>query len=128
MIIWPIVCSIVGAINATPDNFISIGYGACYHYDSFNYSMHYEHIQVQGVVMTPARWRTTRMQPEQYVLVQYYNEGKKVSYYIGLGYNIGNRVVYSGGVKYSLNKYLSASAILYQSYMNHVVIGLNLEL
>ena len=90
--------------------------------------MHYEHIQVQGVVMTPARWRTTRMQPEQYVLVQYYNEGKKVSYYIGLGYNIGNRVVYSGGVKYSLNKYLSASAILYQSYMNHVVIGLNLEL
>ena len=128
MIVWPIVCTIVGVINASSENFVSIGYGVCYHYDSFNYSMHYEHIQLQGVVMTPARWRTTRMQSEEYFLIQYYSDGKVVNYYGGVGYNIGKGIVYSGGLKCNLNEYLSASAGVYQSNMNHIVIGLNLEL
>ena len=128
MTIWPIVCSIVGVINASPENFVSIGYGLCYHYDSFNYSMHYEHIQVRGVVMTPVRWKTPRMQSEEYILVDYYSDGDKINYYIGVGYNIENRIVYSAGIKYDIVDHLSASAIVYQSYMNHIVIGLNLEL
>ena len=125
---WVVICSLVGVINATPENFLSAGYGACYHYNSFNYSVHYKHIQVQAVVMTPARWRTMRMQTEEYLMLQYYSDNDKLNYYGGVGYNIGHQLVYSAGLKYNIAKHLSVSAVTYQSYMNHIVIGLNLEL
>lgn len=90
--------------------------------------MHYENVQLQMVVMTPARWRTMRMQPEQYVMVQYYNDEHAIVYFGGVGYNIGNRIVYSAGAKYYVTKHISTSVIVYQSFMNHVVVGLNVEL
>lgn len=119
----------VGSITASPEQFISAGYGLCYHYDSYNYSIHYEHIQVQAVVMQPARWRTMRMQPEQYLLLQYYSNGKKINYYAGCGVTNNGKLVTSAGVKKKLINNLSSSVGIYQLYnMNHIVIGLNLEL
>lgn len=90
--------------------------------------MHYENVQMQMVVMTPARWRTMRMQPEQYVMVQYYNDKHAIVYFGGVGYNIGNRIVYSAGAKYYVMKHISTSVVVYQSFMNHVVVGLNVEI
>ena len=119
----------VGAITATPEQFMSIGYGLCYHYDSYNYSVHYEHIQVQAVVMQPARWRTMRMQPEQYLILQYYSDNRKLNYYIGPGIKIDGGFVLSAAVKRKLTNNISSSIGIYQlQQMNHIVIGLNLEL
>jgi hypothetical protein len=119
----------VGAITATPEQFMSIGYGMCYHYDSYNYSVHYEHIQVQAVVMQPARWRTMRMQPEQYLMFQYYSDKRNLNYYLGPGIKIDGGLVLSAGLKKKLINNVSTSVGLYQlKRMNHIVIGLNLEL
>ena len=119
----------VGAITATPEQFMSIGYGMCYHYDSYNYSIHYENIQVQAVLMQPVRWRTMRMQPEQYLMFQYYSNNKNINYYIGPGIKLDGGIVLSSGLKKKLMNNLSTSVGFYQlKKMNHIVIGLNLEL
>ena len=122
-------CGMVGAITTTPEQFMSIGYGACYHYDSYNYSIHYKHVQVQAVVMHPARWRTMRMRPEQYLMLQYYADNKSLNYYIGSGVKFDGGLVLSAGLKQKLIDNLSASVGFYQlQKMNHIVIGVNLEL
>lgn len=121
---WPIICALAGTINATAEPFITIGSGLCYHYNSYYYTIHYENVQLRGVIMTPERWRTIRMQPEQYVIIDYYTKNA----FIGMGYSFNNNLVYSVGIKAYIVSYLSASVIVYQSNMNHVVIGLNLEL
>jgi hypothetical protein len=129
-IVWPILCALSGNnINAKADNFISAGYGLCYHYDSYNYSIRYEFIQVQAVLMQPARWRTMRMQPEQYVIPQYYIDNKRIDYYGGIGIKIGGGMVTSAVGKYKLNKHLSSSLGYYKlTNMSHIVLGLNVEL
>lgn len=119
----------VGAITATPDQFMSIGYGACYHYDSYNYSIHYKRVQVQAVVMQPARWRTMRMRPEQYLMLQYYADNKSLNYYIGPGFKADGGLVLSAGIKKKLINNLSTSVGFHQlQRMNHIVVGVNLEL
>lgn len=119
----------VGAITAAPEQFVSMGYGMCYHYDSYNYSLHYKHIQVQAVVIHPARWKTMRMRPEQYLMLQYYSDNKNLNYYIGPGIKVDGGLVLSAGLKKKLINNLSTSVGFYQlQKMNHIVIGINLEL
>lgn len=107
---------------------MSIGSGLCYHFNAYNYSIHYEHVQVQAVIMQPARWRTMRMQPDQYILLQYYTDWDRWNLYAGTGYATSGRMVWSGGVKFDVVPNLSTSLVIYQANMNHIVIGLNLEI
>lgn len=129
MIIWPIACSLIGVINAQAEPFASIGYGVCYHYNVFTYSIHYDPIQIQAVVLEPARWRTMRMTPEQYVLVQYYHDKRKWAYFGGVGARISGGLVYSIGAKYIVAQNASfGTSIYHDSNMTHFIVGVNLEI
>ncbi len=69
------------------------------------------------------------MQPEQYLMFQYYSDKRNLNYYLGPGIKIDGGLVLSAGLKKKLINNVSTSVGLYQlKRMNHIVIGLNLEL
>ena len=115
----------IGLVNAKQEQFISAGYGLCYHYDAYNYSIRYKNIQTQAVIMSPARWRTMNMRPEQYVMLQYYSRGL----YLGPGVRVNGGIVYSIGLKKKIINNLSSSISVYKDPdMTHIVLGLNIEI
>lgn len=95
-----------------------VGAGACYHYNSFSYSLNYKGFNTTAVIMSRAQ-RMAAMPGETYLTVGYDKA-------LALGGGYGNRgaVAYIG-YNQKLVNYLALSAYIYQtSYnMSHITIG-----
>ena len=96
-----------------------IGAGACFHYNSLNYSLNYSGYNAALVIMARAQ-RMANMPGEAYVTVGY---DKALA--LGGGYSNQGAVVYLG-YNYKLVDFLALSVYIYQTTydMSHIVVGL----